>query len=342
VEGLAQVRRSAPLAREADGRPAGRHPFRERRGLARARRRGVPAARDALRLLRGIALLAALAAFAAPGAAAVAPDGVSYQTFSTRDLPAPARALVFLPPSYARNPGRRYPVLYFLHDAWSAETALSAHGVAAELSRRMADGRMPEFLVVAPGARGSWFSDSHDGKEMWERFLTGDLLRQVESRYRALTTPASRGITGISMGGYGAVKIALRHPGLYGSVSSLSGALIPFGWDDLARYGFFARWTLKRVFGRTRTDNTLDANDVWKILWSSHFDASPFPLYLRGGTEDVYGLGRVAAQFATFCADHGIGASAVLEPGGHDWSYWRRAVLPVFAWHAGRFAYDRR
>ena len=206
----------------------------------------------------------------------------------------------------------------------------------------MAEGRLPEFLVVAPGARGSWFSDSHDGKELWERFLTADLPRAVESRYRALPGASGRGVTGISMGGYGAVKLALKHPDLYGSVSALSGALIPFGWDDLPRYNVFARWTLKRVFGRTREDNTLDANDVWKLLWDARFDASPFVLYLRGGTEDVYGLGRVSAQFAAFCADHGIAASAVLEPGGHDWAYWSRALVPVFAWHASRFAYDPR
>jgi len=244
------------------------------------------------------------------------------------------------PPSYDRLPFRRYPVLYFLHDAWSDERALEEYGVARELRRRMADGSLPEFLVVAPGARGSWFSDSHDGKELWERFLTKDLPAQVEGRYRALSSRESRGITGISMGGYGAVKIALRHPDLYGSVSSLSGALIPFGQEDLERYSFLARWTLRRVFGRSPKDNSLRENDVWEILWSANYDRSPFPLYLRGGAEDVYGLGRVGAQFAAFCADHGLDADAVIEPGGHDWDYWKRAMIPICEWHAGRFSYD--
>lgn len=204
----------------------------------------------------------------------------------------------------------------------------------------MAEGKLAEFLVVAPGARGSWFSDSHDGKRLWERFLTADLVRQVEARYRAIPGPASRGITGISMGGYGAVKTALRHPDLYGSVSALSGALIPFGWEDLKRYTFAARWTLKRAFGRSPGDNSLSRNDVWEILRTSRFERSPFPLYLRGGTEDLYGLGRVGAQFAAFSREHGIAASAVLEPGGHDWNYWRRALIPIFEWHASHFSYD--
>jgi S-formylglutathione hydrolase FrmB len=248
--------------------------------------------------------------------------------------------MVLLPPSYDSHPTRRYPVLYFLHDGWGDETSLTAHGVAAEVRARMADGRLPEFLLLAPGAEGSWFSDSLDGRERWESFLTGDFLRQVEMRYRAIPSPSSRGITGISMGGYGSVKLGLRHPDLYGSVSALSGALIPFGPDDLKRYSFAARWTLKRVFGDWSGVNAFAANDVWEILRSIQFERSPFFLYLRGGTEDFYGLGRVGAQFAAFSGEHGLDAAAVLEPGGHDWDYWSRAMIPICEWHAARFSYD--
>lgn len=260
--------------------------------------------------------------------------------FPTEELSRPARVLILLPPSYGSTPDRRYPVLYFLHDGWGDETSLATHGVASELLGRMADGRLPEFLIVAPGARGSWFSDSLDGKERWETFLTGDLLRQVESRYRAIPSSAARGVTGISMGGYGAVKLSLKHPDLFGSVSALSAALIPFGPDDLERYSFAARWTLKKVFGDWRRANAYAANDIWGMLRALQFERSPFSLYLRGGTEDFYGLGRVGVQFAAFSSEHGIRASAVLEPGGHDWEYWRRALVPICEWHASRFSYD--
>jgi S-formylglutathione hydrolase FrmB len=280
------------------------------------------------------------AALAVHGSTGSSDRGIAFQKFETRDLPKPARVLVVLPPSYDRSSSKRYPVLYFLHDAWSDERALDKFGVAAELRRRMAAGTLPEFLVVAPGARGSWFSDSHDGKELWETFLTKDLPAQLESRYRILQAPSSRGISGISMGGYGAVKIALKHPDLYGAVSSLSGALIPFGPQDLKRYSFLARWTLRRVFGQSPTDNSLRGNDVWELLWSVHFEKSPFRLLSRGGNEDIYGLGRVGAQFAAFSAEHGLDAAAIVEPGGHDWHYWSRAMIGICEWHAGQFSYD--
>ncbi len=206
----------------------------------------------------------------------------------------------------------------------------------------MADGRLPEFLLVAPGAPGSWFSDYHDGSRKYEEFLTGDLRREIESRYRVRPGRESRGVTGISMGGYGAFKLALKHPELYGSVSSLSGALIPIEWDDLARYNWFARWTLKRVFGKSRENNSLAANDVWELLRGARFPSPPFAAHLRAGTEDVYGLDHVAAQFGSFLTEHGIPATVVLEPGGHDWSYWRRALVSICEWHGRQFSYDSR
>lgn len=244
------------------------------------------------------------------------------------------------PPSYRGHPSRRYPVLYFLHDGYGNARTIEAHGVAAELQKRMADGRLPEFFVVAPGAPGSWFSDSHDGKRLWERFLVEELPREIEKRYRVLAQPRSRGITGISMGGYGAFKLALRHPDVYGSVSALSGAVIPFAPEDIARYNWFVRWTLERVFGKSRQDNSFEKNDVWEILRPLHFERPPFSAHLRAGTEDVYRLDRVAAQFSSFLTEHGVPATVFLEPGGHEWSYWRRALIGIAQWHGRMFAYD--
>lgn len=267
--------------------------------------------------------------------------GLALERIETRSLPEPAKVLVLLPPSYGNAPSRRYPVLYFLHDGYGNARTLESQGVAAAIRARMAAGDLPEFLVVAPGAPGSWFSDSLDGVHRYEEFLTGDLISEVEKRYRVLAGKRARGVTGISMGGYGAFKLALKHPDLFGAVSSLSGALIPIDWDALERYNAFARWTLKRVFGSRRDDNALAANDIWVILRGLHFDEPPFAAQLRAGTEDVYGLNGVAAQFGSFLTERGVPASVVLEPGGHDWSYWRRAILTLVQWHGQQFSYDR-
>jgi len=285
-------------------------------------------------------VLVLVAAAAATARTSVPGPNVRVEKIATAALPKPVEVLVVAPPSYASSPGRRYPVLYFLHDGYGDGRTLARRGIAAQVLARMADGRLPEFLIVAPDAPGSWFSDSHDGKRRYEEFLTGELPRAIQERYRVLPGKRARGITGISMGGYGAVKTALKHPGLYASVSSLSGALIPFGWDELERYSFVARYTLKSVFGKSRQDNTLDANDAWHILWGLCFEAPPFEVELRAGTEDVYGLDGVAAQYGMQLNDSGVPTTVILEPGGHDWSYWKRAMLDILAWHGARFEYD--
>jgi len=286
-------------------------------------------------------LLAVLnAALSVGGCTTAAVPAVSYASAPTASLPSPAQYLVIEPPSYVRSPSRRYPVLVFLHDGYGNVHTLDRRGVAAELLARMADGRLPEFLVVAPGGPGSWFSDSFDGRRRWEEFLTRDFLREIQTRYRVLAGPAARGITGISMGGYGAVKIALKHPDLFGAVSSLSGALIPIRPEDIRRYGWITRLTLKRVFGNPPDARTLAANDVWDLLHETRFEKPPFAAHLRAGTEDFYGLHGVAAQFGTYMNEHGIPTEVVLEPGGHDWAYWRRALVAICEWHAKKFSYD--
>ena len=291
---------------------------------------------------RNGALLAVLLASACATSPLTKAPGLSYVSISSASLPSPARCLVLLPPSYDRSPERRYPVLVFLHDGYGNVRTLDRRGVAADLAARMADGRLPEFLVVAPGARGSWFSDSADGKRRWEEFLAADFLREIEKRYRVVPGREGRAITGISMGGYGAVKIALKHPDLFGSMSSLSGALIPIHVEDLPRYGWVARLTLKRVFGRHPDPRTLAANDVWDLLFAARFSSPPFAAHLRAGTEDFYGLDGVAAQYGTLMNERGIPTEVVLEPGGHAWEYWRRALVAIAEWHAKRFSYDAK
>ena len=259
---------------------------------------------------------------------------------ATSSLPSANEVLVVVPPSYATSPSRRYPVLYFLHDGYGDGLSLERRGVAAEALARMRDGRLPEFLIVAPDGPGTWFSDSYDGQRRFEQYLTRDLPQAIESKYRTIPAKASRGITGISMGGYGSVKTAIKHPDLYGSVSALSGAIIPFGWDELPRYSWIARWTLMRTFGRTKENNALDANDAWLMLWRLCYDAPPFAVELRAGTEDFYGLDHVAAQYGMLLNERGIPTTVVLEPGGHDWGYWKTAMMDILAWHGARFEYD--
>lgn len=258
----------------------------------------------------------------------------------TPDLPHGGTYSLFLPPSYASS-ARAYPVLYFLHDAYGDDRVLLRNGVIARFESAMRSGALGEFILVCPNGDGGWFSNSHDGRRRYEDWIATDLPREIEERYRVVPGPAGRGITGISMGGYGAMKIALRHPDRYGSVSGLSAAVIPMGWDDVAKIFFIARWQLHEVFGKSREDNSLAENDVWKLIATRPKWTVPFDVFLLAGRQDKYRLDRVAAQYADYLNRAGIRATARIEPGVHDWPYWREAMIEIARWHAARFAAAR-
>jgi S-formylglutathione hydrolase FrmB len=140
------------------------------------------------------------------------------------------------------------------------------------------------------------------------------------------------------MGGYGSMKIALHHPNEYGSVSGLSVAVIPMEWDAVELISFFARRQIHWVFGSSPAANSLAENDVWQLVAKREKWDVPFDVFLLAGTQDKYGLDGAAAQYADFLNRHGIRATARLEPGVHDWPYWRDAMMEIARWHGARFA----
>jgi len=265
-----------------------------------------------------------------------APSNFPRERLATPSLPSPGEYSVFLPPSYSA--GRRsYPVLYFLHDAFGDGRVLLRKGVVGRLDEAMRSGALPEFLIVCPEGDGSWFSNSYDGRRLYEDFVVRDLRREIERRYRVLPGIRNRGITGISMGGYAAVKLALRHPDEFGSVSGLSAATIPISWRDVENVFWIARRQLHRAFGDSPVRNSLESNDVWRLLDTRPSWQVPFEVFLLAGREDKYRLDRVAVQYADLLNRRGIRATARVEPGIHDWPYWRNAMLEIARWHGAKF-----
>jgi S-formylglutathione hydrolase FrmB len=249
------------------------------------------------------------------------------------------RCFVLTPPSFAADPQKRYPLLLFLHDGSGDEGSLERHGIAADLVRRMREGSLREFVLVSPGAPGSWFSDFHDGTAKWETFLAGDLLRQIEASWPVLGGRESRGVSGISMGGYGAVKLALRRPDLFATASGLSAALTSLDYEDVGGFPSFVRRDLYRVFGASSESNSFARNDVWRLLESApESPRASFDLY--SGTEDSYEVDNLAARFAARLIERGFEVRVELSPGGHDWDYWRAAMPAAARWHTSRFSYD--
>lgn len=132
---------------------------------------------------------------------------------------------VYLPPSYPREPNRRYPVVYTLHGYGLHAEQWVGFANFASLEKDVAAGTAQEMILVSPDAfslhNGSFYSNSPATGD-WETFLAVELVGYIDSHYRTLANRASRGLVGHSMGGYGTFRIGMKHPEVFSSLYSMS------------------------------------------------------------------------------------------------------------------------
>jgi S-formylglutathione hydrolase FrmB len=134
---------------------------------------------------------------------------------------------VYLPPSYASDQNRRFPVVYLLHGYGGRDDTFSARlANVQESGDRLAFAQgFSSAIVVTPNAftlhKGSMYSNSPTTGD-WERFIAEDLVAYMDSHYRTLPSRLSRGIAGHSMGGYGALRIGMKRPDVFGALYAMS------------------------------------------------------------------------------------------------------------------------
>jgi len=161
--------------------------------------------------------------------------------------PATRKLVTYLPPSYNTTPYKRYPTLYLLHGFtgnattfvsreitglyWPPEADFPEGGLASLLDELIAAGQMEEMIVVMPDASnvygGSWYANSVLSGN-YEDYIVHDVVSYIVRNYRTLQSRDSRGIMGHSMGGYGAVKLAMKNADVFGAVASHGG---PLAWE---------------------------------------------------------------------------------------------------------------
>jgi endo-1,4-beta-xylanase len=197
-------------------------------------------------------LCALLFAFIGAADAQVAPDAwsnppavavphVTHRTFRSASVGEDVGYSVYLPPGYEQST-RRYPVLYYLHGAGGNESG-GPRTLVPKLHEAHTAGTLPPFLVVFPnGGQSTWYADSHDGKLPIETTIVRELVPHVDATYRTLTDRSSRAISGMSMGGFGAIALGMKHPDMFSSVVAYAPAFIevlrgPDGEVTLGRPG---------------------------------------------------------------------------------------------------------
>jgi S-formylglutathione hydrolase FrmB len=251
---------------------------------------------------------------------------------------------IALPEKYESTTDR-YPVLYLLHGYSGNYTSWSRHNAQGQA-------RAYDLIVVMPDGGNSWFAnwaESEDGqKNAWEDCIIKDLIGHVDATYRTIPTREGRAINGLSMGGYGALMLGLRHPDLFCSIGSHSGALsFAKQVGDRLRSGEAAtkkkdarklsdapnpaigiegfssqveRTPKGKLFA---TPEQADAYDPFKIVLTVPKEKLPH-LYIDCGTED--GLLKSSQEFAKVLMENKVPFTYAESAGGHNGAYWSREV----------------
>jgi len=243
---------------------------------------------------------------------------------------------VLLPPSYDAEKTRRYPILYLLHGLGDNDQFLIHSGGMNLVEDLWERKQMGEFLIVTPAAGMSFYINSQDGKRRYEDFFLQEFMPGVEKRYRALAGRSSRGIAGISMGGYGALHIAFRHPQLFAAVGAHSAALIerlPNISAQNSRQMSQLR-VLGDAFGSPFDAAFWNQNDPLTIARTANL--SGLKIYFDCGSEDDYGFDSGAVALDKLLTSRHILHEFHLYPGGHDWTYFAEHLpaLLEFEFHA--------
>jgi S-formylglutathione hydrolase FrmB len=254
-------------------------------------------------MLVGILMIA----FAGNSFAAKIDTVATYSKAMQKTIP----AIVVTPDSY--SPSKKYPVVYLLHGYSGDYTGWM--NINGEYIRKIADTEAI-IIVSADGGYSSWYFDvPNDNNCQYETYIASELVRWIDRQYSTLQSPKGRGITGLSMGGHGALFLAFRHPDVFGIAGSMSGGVdirpFPLNWELAKRLGSYAEnpenWEKNTVINLTHllTPNTL------KIV-------------IDCGTEDFFY--SVNKNLHQKLLENNIPHDCIFRPGKHDSAYWKNAI----------------
>jgi putative tributyrin esterase len=315
----------------------------------------------------------ASAADGSPRAAAGrAASRVAADSFWSQALGIRKQFVVYLPPSYDASPTKRFPVAYYLHGLTGNEwNWVRAGGIDRTLDSLIAAG-LPEMIVVMPDGDDGWYttwnnlgnnaecrrSTPPQGESVdaycvpwpkYDDYVTRDLVARVDSVYRTVPSRAARAIAGLSMGGYGAISLALAYPDVFSAAASHSGVLSPLltGPHPYAAPPRYAttepelRDNARNLWRSMRLAFGRDTTGWWprdpgrRAARALQTDRARVPAVMFDvGVSDPY-VDQSRDLHATLDR---LGVSHEYKewPGTHDWTYWRAHAVESLKWIGAR------
>ena len=243
-------------------------------------------------------------------------DALGLSTSMTVVLPQQTQSQIGLGGAASDGPT---PVLYLLHGLSDDDTTWMRR---TSIERYVAE---RGWAVVMPQVHRSFYADEVQGGRYWT-FVSEELPRLVHSFFRVSAEREDTFVAGLSMGGYGAFKLALHQPERFAAAASLSGALDVGGLLRRGRSFPEDPAMFTRIFG---PGGTVGADDDLLALIRAARPGSLPALYACCGTEDE--LLEANHTFAETCRGAGVDLTTSWSPGAHDWAYWDERIIDVLA-----------
>jgi S-formylglutathione hydrolase FrmB len=238
-------------------------------------------------------------------------------TFHSKSLEREVSYRVILPASL--RPGQKLQVVYLLHGAGGGFRDWSNH---SDVARFAGQG----LLLVMPNGASSYYANAVSPSwDRYEDYVVGDLIADVEARFPVAAGRGHRAIVGVSMGGFGAVNLALRHPDLFAFAGALSPAIdVPRRAFSFRRLGQSIHY--RAIFGASDSSSRRDSDPFLRVRTASP-EAMPY-LFLACGEQE--GLLPANREFATRLAERHLRHELHTSRGGHDWRQWNSWLPALF------------
>jgi S-formylglutathione hydrolase FrmB len=267
---------------------------------------------------------------------------IDCSVMNSRLLKQPMHYCVLLPESYDKPDAKtqRYPVLYFLHGLGDNEQSLFKSGGWTLIDDLRHELKIGDFLLVAPEGKRSFYINSANGKMPYSDFFLQEFLPLIEKKYRVQPGRASRAITGISMGGYGALRFAFAHPELFSAVSAQSAALIietPAQLNAASGASVPLGSMLGAAFGQPINAAVWKENDVFDLAHKNQIALHKMSIYFNCGDEDDFDFEKGAERLHKQLTAEGIKHEYHLYPGDHSPQYFLEHIAEVMEFHSRMF-----
>ena len=275
--------------------------------------------------------------------AAKAQSRTECSTVNSRILKQTVHYCVQLPAEYdaKSSTAQRYPVLYFLHGLGQNEQTLFSTGGWSVIDDLRRQNKISDFLVVAPEGKRTFYINSPGNTLRYSDFFLQEFIPAIERKYRVLPGRKNRAITGVSMGGYGALRFAFAHPETFSAVSAQSAALItqtPQELSSAGRSGTPLGRLMGPAFGEPVNVAHWNENSVFVLAKKNQTGLRSQAIYFNCGEQDDFGFEDGAAALHKQLQVEGVKHEYHSYPGDHSLTYFLSHMGEVMEFHSRAFA----